>query len=118
MANLLTETLDDIKLSGHVVSDVVFIGSRHTGHRCTWDEFCHIANVDYHSGYGAQKVASDLEIVFSDGGGMTRGEYDGAEWWEYYEPFQAPETSHSIASLVVWKDQIGWKTLQEIQDVQ
>jgi len=39
MANLLEETKEAIKGSGHKVKDILFIGSEETGHNCTWKEF-------------------------------------------------------------------------------
>lgn len=35
---------------------------------------------DYDSGYGCQEVFGT--IVFTDGTWLTRGQYDGSEWWE------------------------------------
>ncbi|MEK9355154.1 hypothetical protein V9756_23375, partial [Escherichia coli] len=76
----LKETEEAIADSGHVPEDIIFIGSRTTGHSCTWDEFQTIADFEYDSGYGGQEVVSDIEIVFNVGQSMHRGEYDGSEW--------------------------------------
>lgn len=70
MTNFLEETKTDIEKSGHQTSDIVFIGSEKSGHQCSWDEFCLLANREYDSGYGGQEVSSDLIIVFSDGSSM------------------------------------------------
>lgn len=35
--NLLEETVEDIRHSGHTSDDIVFIGSLESGHACTWD---------------------------------------------------------------------------------
>lgn len=86
MTNLLTETKAAIKDSGHKPADIVFIGSSDAEYRCTWAEFQKVANVQYDSGYGAQEVATDLVIRFSDGKSMWRHEYDGSEYWEYDPP--------------------------------
>lgn len=104
--NLLAETISDINSSGHDISEIVFIGSEESGHSCTWDKFTSLADKDYHSGYGAQEVASDLIVVFSDGATMKRGEYDGSEWWEYSKPFTKPEATKEITSLFggMWGD--------------
>jgi hypothetical protein len=114
MANLLKETLEDIKDSGHEIQDIVFIGSQGTGHRCTWDEFRVLADKEYDSSYGAAKVAQDLVVVFSDGQQLRRGEYDGSEWWEYSKPFEEPKASKEIASVFVSDEDIGWKSLAQI----
>jgi hypothetical protein len=115
--NLLTETTEAITASGHTPADIVFIGSRDSGHRCTWDEYTRLADVQYDDGFGAQKVASDLEIVFSDGSGMWRHEYDGSESWAYHQPFVQPAVSKSIVRLTVdGTDRVGWAALGELQD--
>lgn len=35
----------------------------------------------YNSGYGHQELFGD--VVFKDGTWLSRGEYDGSEWWHY-----------------------------------
>lgn len=35
----------------------------------------------YDRGYGSQKLFG--EVLFNDGTWLTRGEYDGSEWWDY-----------------------------------
>jgi hypothetical protein len=97
---LLQETIFDIEKSKHTTADIVFIGSETTGHSCTWDEFCQLSNKDYDRGFGAQRVATDLIIVFSDGAKMWRGEYDGSEWWEYSTPFKQPAETKPIKKLM------------------
>lgn len=112
--NLLSETIDAIKDSGHTPEEIYYIGSRKSCHSCTWEEYKKLANIEYDNGYGAQKVASDLIIVFSDGQSMWRDEYDGAEGWEFAKPFLPPDQQKPISRLVVSKKEIGWKTLEEI----
>ncbi|EMI5828493.1 TPA: hypothetical protein ACH1LG_004738 [Salmonella enterica] len=115
MTNFLKETEEAIADSGHVPEDIIFIGSRTTGHSCTWDEFQTIADFEYDSGYGGQEVVSDIEIVFNDGQSMHRGEYDGSEWWEYSCPFEMPQTLHPIQHL---RDPQGcsWVSLAEANE--
>lgn len=112
--NLLHETEQDIEESGHAPEDIVFIGSRESGYRCTWEEFTHLADIEYDNGYGAQEVATDLEIVFRDGATMWRHEYDGSEAWFYSTPFTMPAESKPITRLVVKPEQIGWCDLADI----
>lgn len=114
---LLDETLEDIAQSGHVPDDIVFIGSLYSGHRCNWDQYKKLAACEYNSSYGAQIVATDLVIYFSDGTCMARGEYDGAEWWQYCRKFTEPAEVKEISSLFVKPHQIGWKTLEAINGV-
>ena len=98
---LLEETKDAIASSGHTEADIVFIGSEKTGHQCTWDKFCDLANVEYDAGFGAAQVAQDLRVVFSDGQQLWRGEYDGLEWWEHSTPFLRPDASLPITQQSV-----------------
>lgn len=113
--NLLTETLEDIKRSGHEVCDIIFIGSVESGHSCTWDEFAVMADREYDDGYGAQEVAMDLIIAFSDKTTMWRHEYDGSECWEYSKPFVMPIEQKPIKHLFVDDiDRVGWCNLSEL----
>jgi hypothetical protein len=110
MTNLLEETKNAIKQSGHKPEDIIFIGSEESGHHCTWDLFCTLSDKEYYSGYGSPEVATDLIIVFSDGAKMWRGEYDGSEWWEYSTTFKMPKDLKSIKQLFGGL----WSTLEEL----
>jgi hypothetical protein len=113
--NLLQETIRDIESSGHTPEDIVFIGSEESGHRCTWEQFQVLANIEYDCGYGAQEVATDLIIVFSDGTKMWRHEYDGSERWDFSTPFEAPSAVKEIRHLtVVTAGAVGWSSLAEL----
>ena len=112
MTNLLKETLQDIEYFGHKVQDIVFIGSIGSGYSCTWAEFLVLADIEYYSGFGGQKVASDLTIVFGDGSTMWRAEYDGSEWWEYSKPVEIPENQKQILKL----NGGMWKSLEELHE--
>jgi hypothetical protein len=111
--NFLQETLRCIKESGHSTEDIVFIGSEKSGHECNFKEFEEMADKEYDNSYGAQEVANDLAIVFSDGSRMYRVEYDGSEWWEYRKPFVKPEVKKSINSL--FTKNCGWDSLEDCQ---
>ena len=111
MTNLLMETMDAIKESGHEVTDITFIGSETGEHACTWAEFQTLADKEYDSGYGAQEVASDLVIRFSDTKHMWRNEYDGSEDWSY-DGTPGPEfdgTPQPITNLIggMWETIAG-----------
>lgn len=43
-------------------------------------EFYEKMNFEYDNGFGMQLVEGT--IVFADGTWLTRGEYDGSEWWQ------------------------------------
>lgn len=116
MINLLHETETAIAKSGHSPHDIVFIGSEDSGHQCSWEEFKLLADDEYDAGYGAQQVATDLVIVFSDGGWLARAEYDGSEWWEHVAPFQLPKSYAPIKRLVVTGR--GWRTLAELNEAE
>lgn len=109
--NLLEETEKALACSGHTPEQIVFIGSVDSGHQCTWEQFRQLANAEYHNGFGAQKVAKDLRIVFSDGQQMWRGEYDGSEWWNFSEVFVAPKETKPIHNLFATPEQVGWCSL-------
>jgi hypothetical protein len=115
--NLLTETREAIEESGHTPDDIVFIGSEASGHQCTWDEFCRLADVEYDAGYGASEVAMDLVVVFRDGAKLWRGEYDGSEWWEFSRPFKRPTEAKPITRLTtVGTRHVGWRSLADLNE--
>lgn len=87
--NLLTETIEAINEMGKTSYDVAWVGSLEFGW-FLWDDFAAVADIEYDAGYGGQEVASDLVVMFSDGEYMTRGEYDGSEWWEQHPQLIKP----------------------------
>lgn len=109
--NFLQETIEKIEASGHKPEDIIFIGGEDSGYCCDWDKFKVIADVEYDRGYGAQEIAKDLIIVFSDGHKMWRDEYDGSEWWVISEPFKMPENTKPM--LMVTRHGM-WEDLDEI----
>ena len=115
MKNLFDETRHLIADLGYCPGNIIFIGSEQSGHCCTWDEFGQLANEEYDEGFGAQEVAHDLIIVFSDGFMLVRGEYDGSEYWEDRKPFKMPENKQPITCLFA---RIGWEDLAEINSVE
>jgi len=77
-------------------------------HYKTWDDIAWIGGYDfyisveqfkeaakdtnYDAGYGSEEVAIDLVICFYNGSWLSRGSYDGSEWWEYNEFPSKPRT--------------------------
>jgi len=113
--NFLEETIEYIKRIEQTTDDIIFIGSEQSGHSCEWEEFTEIADLDYDDGYGSQKIATDLIIVFKDGSKMWRGEYDGAEGWDHSAPFNMPENKKKL--LKVMRGGM-WESLEDIhQDI-
>lgn len=114
--NLLNETIEAIRGSGHTPEDIIFIGSEESGHSCTWEEFQALADIEYSHGFGAARVATDLVIVFSDGQKLWRGEYDGSEWWEFSAPFVMPKATKPIVRLTAnGTELVGWCTLEQLE---
>ena len=62
----------------------------------TWQKFANMADFEYDDGYGWPEIRCDLVIIFSDGTWLTRGEYDGSEWWE---PHELPEAGSNLPKL-------------------
>jgi hypothetical protein len=116
--NLKTETAEEIEKAGLTPEQIIFIGSQITGHRCSWSEFCEMADREYDNGFGSPKVAQDLVIVFSCGKKLRREEYDGAEAWELLKPFSLPSDTHAIKSIFA-EDRgfIGWVNLVELNPI-
>lgn len=51
-------------------------------------EFMNKLDFDYDAGYGAQYI--DGTVWFGDGTWLSRGEYDGSEWWVYLSTPEIP----------------------------
>jgi hypothetical protein len=114
MTNLLEETREAIERSGHTEGDVLFIGSSDGEYSISWERFLEVADVEYHSGFGASEVATDLTVVFKDGRKMWRGEYDGSEWWDFDMPNDVDYTKSGkrITRLVGGM----WEQIAELND--
>ncbi len=97
--NLLKDTKEFVAKLGYTPKDIIFIGSEQSGHSCSWDEYLLIANIDYKSGFGSQKIAHDLIIVFSDKSKLWRNDYDGSEWWEYLATFKMPKKLKKLVAV-------------------
>ena len=84
MINLLDETVEAIRKAGKSRTDVNWVGTIDGEYYCSMDHFAQMAETfDYDNGYGGQEVRDSLVVVFTDGSWLERGEYNGAEWWEY-----------------------------------
>lgn len=103
--NLLEETLNKIKAVGKNLEDVAFVNmnklvfDEYDGTvdiyetvdspltTITFNRFTQIATeyyYNYDNGYGGAEVP-ETYIVFNDNTWLSRGEYDGSEWWNYNE---------------------------------
>lgn len=95
MENLLQETLGE--LSGKKLSpaDVLWIGTKDGKYVVSWDEFAAMADFEYNDSYGINEISGDLVVVGSDWW-LSRGEYDGSEWWDFNKK---PEKSVDAVSF-------------------
>jgi len=111
--NLLKDTLEILRSAKRKEGDVLWVGNNKFWF--TWNEFKKLAkNADFDGGYGAQEVAVDLIIVGKDFW-MTRGEYDGSEWWEYHKYPTKPPRKIRLTALTVHQSKhdpsCGWENL-------
>ena len=81
MTNLWEETTKILSKYGKTFDDVLFIQGNNF--EITKDNFEIVAKyTNYNTGFGAQRVATDLVLVGKDWW-IERGEYDGSEWWDF-----------------------------------
>lgn len=87
--NLLEETLSCLKDHGKDPSDIEWI--RLDNSLVEKEEFLKVAEqTNYYAGFGTNEIKSGLIIVGLDWW-MTRGEYDGSEWWTFHTKPIKPE---------------------------
>ena len=53
------------------------------------ESFLESLDFEYDAGYGSQELFGTVWL--EDGTWLTRGEYDGSEWWEYHKLPEIPE---------------------------
>lgn len=116
MINLLEETADVILKNNLNILDITFIGSSDGQYRCTWDEFCILANRKYYNGFGSPEVATDLIILFKGGERLFREEYDGAENWQLLRPVVPQESPKKISGLFGYHGTIADIDEEQIDD--
>lgn len=80
--NLLEETLEILAKNNKTADDVLWVGSKDGKYAITWEQFTLNANIDYDNGYGGNEIRAEL-VVVGENWWLERGEYDGAEWWEF-----------------------------------
>ena len=84
MTNLIEETRSVLKHIGKNAVNISWVGSYDGKYAMSWFDFRNkFKDINYYAGYGAQKIASDLVIVFGDHSWLERKEYDGSEHWTY-----------------------------------
>lgn len=112
LTNLWKETIDILREYNKTWEDVVAIYGEEF--QITKENFEEVAKeTNYYKGYGAQHVASDL-VIIGNGFAMSRGEYDGFEWWNFlHTGFDIPKNIVKIKNL----DCGIWSTLKEINEI-
>lgn len=110
MRNLWEETINILKEHDKTFEGVRFIQGR--DFKITKENFEKVAKkTNYDSGYGASHVATDL-VVVGKNWWLERGEYDGAEWWDYKEFPKQVDEKREVLRLA------GdlWPTLKDIEE--
>lgn len=86
--NLYDEIVEVLKENYRVPKDILWIGTKDaTIDRA--DFLDRAKKTDYDNGYGGSVIARDL-IIVGDDWWLTRGEYDGREWWDFNTYPQRP----------------------------
>ena len=116
MENFLKETIEAIEDSEHKFEDVMFIGSSNGKYRMSWDKFKEKANFWYDEGYGSSKIATDLIVYFNDDTYMTRGEYDGSEWWSYQVSKKFKKDDDYKDFEILGGNNYMWETVEEMNN--
>jgi hypothetical protein len=91
MSNLLSETIVAIDRAHQWIENIVYIGSPAHHFAATWAEFMQVSDFSYDNGYGSARIPEELVILFRDNSWLERGEYDGAEWWQFKKPPAIPQ---------------------------
>lgn len=86
IVNLLDETMQALKNVNSSFDMVLSIQCEKGS--IPKEKFLRLANINYDRGFGSNYIISDLVIIAQDDNGrmfwLTRGEYDGSEWWEFH----------------------------------
>ena len=114
MTSLFDETVTILESHDKTISDIEYIGSSET--KINTNKALELMKkTNYHSGYGSQKIAQNL-MIKGNGFIMTRGEYDGSEWWDYMQTEPSlPQVDTDVKSF---EANIGWESLEEINGLE
>ena len=118
--NLKEATLEVLRNHGKRKEDVKYVCGE--DFQISLEQFWELSDTEYDP-YGAPEIATDLTLIGEDFW-MERGEYDGAEWWDFRT---MPDTTglpiREITALsvrqynAIWRPEygkIGWETLSEL----
>jgi len=112
--NLLKETLECLEKNGKTIADIEWIGC--ADFKVDTNDFLILADTNYDNDYGAQEVAHDLLIVGKDWW-MKRGEYYGAEWWDFMSKPEKVCRTIELKALTINQvnpSAVGWESLYEM----
>ncbi len=114
MTNLYDETVTILEIHDKTIADIEYIGSSDT--KINTNKALELMKgTNYDDGYGSQEIADNLMIKGNDFI-MTRGEYDGSEWWDYTQTDTSlPQVERDVKSF---EANIGWESLEEINGLE
>lgn len=108
--NFLEETLEAMKELGILEEDILYIGSEEI--ELSLEQFKVLANIEYDSGFGSQKMPTDL-LIYTSKAIFRREEYDGNEWWEYIKLEIPTGKKIKIKPNETFRTCEMWETLSE-----
>ena len=95
--NLWDETITTLKSHGHTFEDVTSVQGRRF--EISKELFETLAkDTNYDPGYGRAEIVEDL-LIIGDHWWLSRGEYDGKEWWNYHEKPQTDLPRIEVSTL-------------------
>ena len=114
MTNLYDETVTILESHDKTIADIEYIGSSET--KINTNKALELMKkTNYDSGYGGQEIAENL-MIKGNGFIMTRGEYDGSEWWDYMQT--APSLPQVERDVKSFKANRGWDSLEGINGLE
>lgn len=100
--NLYEETVETLKRNGKKQEDIKWAGCK--TFKIPLGKFWEIAkNTNYDSGYGGVVVAVELVLV-GDDFWLSRGEYDGSEWWNFNKKPEEPKETRDVYMVTDYMD--------------
>ena len=113
--NLYDETIETLENHDKTIADIEYIGTLRT--KINTNKALELMKkTNYDSGYGRQEIACNLMIKGADFI-MTRGEYDGSEWWVYRQTNPSlPQVESDVKSFKT--NDIWYNCLEEINGLE
>ena len=115
MSNLYDETVEVLESHDKTIDDIEYIGSSET--KINTNKALELMKeTNYDNDFGGQEIADNL-MIKGNGFIMTRGAYDGSEWWDYMQlDTPLPQVERDIKSFKV---NLGcWRSLEEINGLE